>query len=530
MNGPMLDWPLTLDRILVHAERWHPDQAVVGPTPDGRMIRRTYAECADRARRLSAALLARGIAPGDRVATLAWNTVPHFEAWYAIMGIGAVCHTLNLRMNAEQLAWIARDAGDRLLLVDASLLPLAEAVQALCPTIEAIVILGDDPHPTIGNSDALIDSHRPALWGGFGEEQPAGLCYTSGTTGDPKGVLYTHRSNFLHTLTIIQPDIFGLSGIDSVLPIVPMFHANAWGIAFAAPAVGAKLVLPGPRLDGASVHRLIGEEGVTMSAAVPTVWQGLLDHLDRDGGDLAPLRRVVIGGAACPPSMQRRLIETYGIEVRHAWGMTEMSPLGTVCTPNAASTALAAEERSRVHMSQGRPPLGVELKVVTDDPAAGPETPGKLMTRGLATVGTYFGRDTPATDAEGWFETGDVAVIDSNGFLHITDRDKDVVKSGGEWISSQGLEAIAADHPAVAHCAVIAADCDRWGERPLLVVQLRAGHACADAALLEPFEGAVPRWWVPDAVVRVDAMPLGATGKIDKRALRSSYRGHLRSS
>lgn len=521
MNGSMLDWPLTLDRIMVHAERWHPDQAVVGAAPDGALIRRTYAECGDRARRLSAALIARGIGRGDRVATLGWNTLPHFEAWYAIMGIGAVCHTLNLRMNAEQLAWVARDAGDRLLLVDAALLPLAEAVQALCPEIEGIVLLGE------GGTDDLVDAYGAASWGGFGEDQPAGLCYTSGTTGDPKGVLYTHRSNFLHTLTIIQPDIFGLSGADTVLPIVPMFHANAWGIAFAAPATGAKLVLPGPRLDGPSVHRLIRDERVTMSAAVPTVWQGLLDHLDREGGDLKPLKRVVIGGAACPPSMQRCLTERYGIEVRHAWGMTELSPLGTVCTPNAASIALEPAERSKVHMSQGRPPLGVELKTVNDDPAAGPEAPGRLYTRGLATVGRYFGRDVDATDEEGWFETGDVAIIDRHGFLHITDRDKDVVKSGGEWISSQGLEAIAAEHPAVAHCAVIAADCDRWGERPLLVVQLRDGSEAADASLLEPFAGAVPRWWVPDAVVRVEAMPLGATGKIDKRALRVAYRGHL---
>ncbi|KQX17495.1 MULTISPECIES: long-chain fatty acid--CoA ligase [unclassified Sphingomonas] len=524
MNGSMLDWPLTLDRIMVHAERWHPDQMVVGAAADGTMVRRTYAECGDRARRLSAALIARGIGRGDRVGTLGWNTVPHFEAWYAIMGIGAVCHTLNLRMNAEQLAWVARDAGDRLLLVDAALLPLAQAVQALCPTIEGIVVLGE------GGTDELVEAHRPATWGGFGEDQPAGLCYTSGTTGDPKGVLYTHRSNFLHTLTIIQPDIFGLAGVDSVLPIVPMFHANAWGIAFAAPAVGAKLVMPGPRLDGASIHRLIREEGVTTSAAVPTVWQGLLDHLDRDGGDLEPLRRVVIGGAACPPSMQRRLVDQYGVEVRHAWGMTELSPLGSVSTPNAAVAGLDPEERRRVLMSQGRPPLGVDLKIVTDDPAAGPEVPGRLLARGAATVGRYFGREGPATDAEGWFETGDVAVIDRHGFLHITDRDKDVVKSGGEWISSQGLEAIAAEHPAVAHCAVIAADCDRWGERPLLVVQLRAGMDCGDAALLEPFDGAVPRWWVPDAIVRVDAMPLGPTGKIDKRALRTAYRGRLRAS
>lgn len=530
MQGSMLDWPLTLDQILVHAERWHADQAVVGMKADGTMVRRTYAECADRARRLSAALVARGIGPGDRVATLGWNTVAHFEAWYAIMGIGAVCHTLNLRMDAAQLAWVAQDAGDRLLLVDAALLPVAEAVRARCPGIEGIIVLGDGAGPDAEDTDALIAAHQPARWGGFGENQPAGLCYTSGTTGEPKGVLYTHRSNFLHTLSIIQPDIFGIGGIDSVLPIVPMFHANAWGIAFAAPAVGAKLVMPGPRLDGASIHRLIREEGVTMSAAVPTVWQGLLDHLDRHGGDLKPLRRVVIGGSACPPSMQRRLVDQYGLEVRHAWGMTELSPLGSVSAPNAAAARLDPEERRRLLMSQGRPPLGVDLKVVTDDPAAGPEAPGRLFARGLATVGRYFGRNVPATDAEGWFETGDVAVIDRHGFLHITDRDKDVVKSGGEWISSQGLEAIAAEHPAIAHCAVIAADCERWGERPLLVVQLREGMECADAALLEPFEGAVPRWWVPDAIVRVDAMPLGATGKIDKRALRAAHRGHLRAS
>lgn len=527
VNGLMLDWPLTLDRILAHAERWHGDREVIGVEPNGAVVRRSYAACADRARRLSAALLARGVRPGDRVATLAWNGIAHFEAWYAIMGIGAVCHTLNLRMDAAQLARIVDHAGDRLLLVDPSLLSVAQAVRAACPVVEDVLVLGRSDDAAIAGTDALVDGHEPAAWGGFGEERAAGLCYTSGTTGDPKGVLYSHRSNFLHTLTVIQPDVFGLRATDAVLPIVPMFHANAWGLVFAAPAVGAKLVLPGRHLDGASLLGMIGEEQVSFAAAVPTVWQALIDHADASGVTLGPLARAVIGGAACPPALLRRLRDEHDLDARHAWGMTEMSPLGTIAAPTARTAALPAEARYAVEGVQGRPPIGVDLRIGSETGSADVGAPGQLMVRGFATIDRYFGHAAPATDEQGWFDTGDIALIDVHRFMHVTDREKDVVKSGGEWISSQTLEALAADHPEVTLAAVIAADSARWGERPLLIVQFYSGSCCSDEELLAHIGGSVPRWWLPDAVIRVEAMPLGPTGKIDKRVLREAYRGHL---
>ncbi|MBO9695118.1 MAG: AMP-binding protein [Sphingopyxis sp.] len=526
MDGLMLSWPLTVNRILEHAERWHGNREVISVGADGGIVRKTYAQCADRARRLSAALSDRGVRTGDRVATLAWNTGEHFEAWYAIMCIGAVCHTLNPRMDAPNLTRIAEHAGTRLLLVDPSLLPLAQAMHAACPTIEEIWVLGHSGDRTLNATDALIGEQQPAAWGGFGEEQAAGLCYTSGTAGDPKGVLYSHRANFLHTLMVIQPDVFGLRAIDTVLPIVPMFHANAWGLVFAAPAVGAKLVLPGRHLDGASLLRLIGEEKVSIAAAVPTVWQGLVDHADANGETLGPLARAVVGGAACLPSLLRRLADEHDLDVRHAWGMTEMSPLGTISAPTADTLALPEEARRAVEGAQGRPPLGVELRVETAG-TPGSDAAGKLKIRGFAMIERYYGDSAPAGDDGGWFDTGDVARIDAHGFMHITDREKDVVKSGGEWISSQELEALAAEHCDVVHAAVVAADSKQWGERPLLIVQLLPGACCSDEDLLAQIAGSVPRWWLPDAVVRVDAMPLGLTGKIDKRALRDTYRDHL---
>ncbi len=537
MLGLMQDWPLTVDRILRHAELRHGAREVVSRSVEGPVVRTTYAEVAGRARQLSHALQELGIGRGDRVATLAWNTARHLEAWYGVMGMGAVCHTLNPRLHPDQLCWIMRDAGDRAILADLGFAPmLLAALQAGETPVKRIILLGDETHRPQGAGPQVLMyedwiAGRPATeaagapaWGRFGEETACGLCYTSGTTGDPKGVLYSHRSNFLHTFMVLQADAMGLSASDVVLPIVPMFHANAWGVAFAAPAVGAKLVMPGARLDGASVHELLETEGVTFSAAVPTVWQTLLQHLEATGEGLSTLKRVVIGGAACPEAMIRRFHDDYGVEVRHAWGMTETSPVGTLGTPDADMAALPFEAQMPWRMKQGRPPLGIDLVlkdegggVLADDGQA----MGRLMVRGPTVARAYFGREGSILDEHGFFDTGDIATLDDRGFMQITDRAKDVIKSGGEWISSGEIETLAAGHPKVACAAVIGIHHPKWDERPLLIVQLKPGCTAEPREVLDHLSGRIAKWWVPDAVVFRDEIPLGATGKIDKKALRA---------
>lgn len=523
MLGLMQDWTLTVDRILDHAARWHGQREIVARTVEGPILRTTYEELHGRARRLSDALLTLGIAPGDRVATLAWNTARHLEAWYAIMGIGAVCHTLNPRLHPEQIGWIANDAGNRLLLADICFAPIVPAIRAACPSIERVVLLTDRANmPALDEAlcvEELIAAERGTCrWGGFDENSACGLCYTSGTTGQPKGVLYSHRSNMLHTFVVAQPDALNLSANDVVLPVVPLYHANAWGIAFAAPMMGAKLVLPGPKLDGESLLDLIEREQVTYALGVPTVWQALLQAAVAAPHRLASLQRVLVGGAACSDSIFRAF-EAHGIRCIHAWGMTEMSPVGTVC----AATPDAQPQQLR---KAGRPPFGVDLTLTDDDGAAvarDGEQVGHLKARGPFVARRYFGFDRDATDDDGFFDTGDVATIDAQGFVQITDRAKDLIKSGGEWISSQQLENIAASHPHAARVAVIATPDPKWGERPLLLVQLHAGkESCADD-FLALFDGKVAKWWLPDAVQFVDEMPLGATGKIDKKQLRRQF-------
>jgi fatty-acyl-CoA synthase len=505
-------------------------------------VRTTYAEVRARAKQLSHALQEFGIAPGDRVATLAWNSGRHLEAWYGIMGIGAVCHTLNPRLHPDQLCWIIRHAGDRVILADIGFAPL------LIPALEAqggagverLVFLSDAAHrPAEAGGDVLMYedwiARRPTTeaqgapaWGRFGEETACGLCYTSGTTGDPKGVLYSHRSNVLHTFITLQADIMGLSANDVVLPIVPMFHANAWGMAFSAPAVGAKLVMPGPRLDGAAVHELLETEGVTFSAAVPTVWQGLLQHLDSSGARLSTLKRVVIGGAACPEVLIRRFWDDYGVEVRHAWGMTETSPVGTTATPGPDLQGQSFDAQMPWRMRQGRPPLGIELKLSDDGDrrlAEDGRTAGRLMVRGPTVARAYFGREGEVLDGEGYFDTGDIAVMDAGGAIQITDRAKDVIKSGGEWISSIEIETLVMGHPEVALAAVIGVPHPKWDERPLLLVQLKPGASAEPGEFKAWLEGRIARWWMPDEVLLVDEVPLGATGKIDKKRLRARYAG-----
>ncbi|MGI8841447.1 MAG: long-chain-fatty-acid--CoA ligase [Caulobacteraceae bacterium] len=531
MLGLMQDWPLTVDKILDHAAEWHGAREVVTRSVEGPIVRATYGEIRDRAKRLSNALLGLGIAPGDRVATLAWNSARHMEAWYAIMGIGAVCHTLNPRLFADQLCYIINHAGDRIIVADLTFLPTLIENRARMPTVERFIVLSDvGALKSAGlegalSSESLIERNdADCAWGGFGEETACGLCYTSGTTGNPKGVLYSHRSNFLHTLVTLQRDVMGLSVLDTVLAVVPMFHANAWGLTFSCPAAGAKLVMPGPRMDGAAILELLESEAVTFSAAVPTVWQMLLAHLKATGERLTTLKRVVIGGSAVPEAIIRAFHDDYGVEVVHAWGMTETSPLGTLSTPTPEIAALSFDEQMPYKLKQGRPPAGVRLRLMDDAGTPAPHdgrTFGRLQVSGPFIAGRYFkdeGGDI--LDADGYFDTGDVATIDVAGYMHITDRAKDIIKSGGEWISSIEIENIAACHPKALMAAVIGVPHPKWDERPLLLVKLRDGETATGEEFLTFLDGKIARWWMPDEVRFVDDIPLGATGKIDKKLIR----------
>ena len=534
MLGLMQDWSLTIDKLIDRAAAWHGDREVVSRGADGTIARTTYAEIHQRAKQVTNALKAAGIRLGDRVGTLAFNGSRHVEAWYGIMGMGAVCHTLNPRLFPEQIAWIVNHAGDRLILADPICAPILEKVLPLCPDVEGVVWLCDReglPHGEGLAYDSWIAGHdTEAVWGDFDENTACGLCYTSGTVGEPKGVLYSHRSNMLTTMMALQADAWGPSALDTILPIAPMFHANGWVIPFMAPAVGAKLVLPGPRLDGASVHELLETEGVTYAAAVPTVWQGLMQHLEATGGRITTLKHVLIGGAACSPSMMRAFTETYGVEVAHSWGMTEMSPIGSVGRAVAATATLTAEERFAQRMKQGRPPLGVEMKLLDDEGERLPHdgrTPGRLMVKGPAVARAYFGReDVPLLDAEGFFDTGDIATIDRYGFVRITDRAKDVIKSGGEWISSVDIENLMTGHPQVHLAAVIGVAHPKWDERPLLICALKPDETATSQEMLDFLEGKIAKWWTPDEVVFVESIPLNATGKIDKKALRARFEGY----
>ena len=533
MLGLMQDWPLTVDRVIDHAARVHGGREIVTRRTDGTLHRTDYRTLAERARRLSAALLGLGIVPGDRVATLAWNSERHIECWFGAMGIGAVLHTLNPRLHPDQIAWIARDAGSRVLVLDTTFVPLVEAIRDQLPFAHYVIIAdrGTMPANRLGAlcyEDLIAEAAGPVTWGGFDENTACGLCYTSGTTGNPKGVLYSHRSNVLHGMMGMASGGIGVGDRDTVMPVVPMFHANAWGLVFSCPAAGAKLVLPGAQLDGASVYQLLDEEQVTLTAAVPTVWLGLLQYLREHRLKLPYLRRVVIGGAALSEAILRGFEDEYGVEVVHAWGMTETSPIGTVCTVPVALAGADRESQLAYRLKQGRPPFGVELRLVDE---AGGEiawdgaTPGRLLARGLAVAGGYLnGAGGEILDAEGFFDTGDVATIDTHGTMQITDRAKDVIKSGGEWISSIDIENIALLHPGVANAAAIGVPHPKWDERPVLVVECRAGAEVSADELRTLLAGRIAKWWMPDDYLFVEAIPLGATGKINKLLLREQVR------
>ncbi|MET0588127.1 MAG: long-chain-fatty-acid--CoA ligase [Novosphingobium sp.] len=529
MRGLMQDWPLTVDRILDHAANVHSASEVVSRRTDGSIHRTSYGAIHRRAKQLSAALLDLGIKPGERIATLAWNSERHMECWYGTMGIGAVLHTLNPRLHPDQLAWIANHAQDRALILDTTFVPIVEAIRDRLP-VEHYVIIADRDAMPANSLNALcyedwIAGRGPVLqWGGFDENVACGLCYTSGTTGNPKGVLYSHRSNVLHALMAKGKDALGIGSDDIVMPVVPMFHANAWGLAFACPMAGAAMVMPGGQLDGASVYELLDRERVTFTAAVPTVWLSLLDHLRVEKLSLPYLRRVIIGGAALPEAILRAFEDDYGVEVVHAWGMTETSPVGTVCTLPRQLADTPPEERVAHKLRQGRPPFGVEIDLVDDNGGAiarDGKAPGKLLVRGFAVAASYFGGDGEGIlDDNGFFDTGDVATIDPYGSMKITDRAKDVIKSGGEWISSIEIENIALSHPAVANVAAIGVPHPKWDERPVLVVEKRGGAKVTEAELREFLKDRIARWWMPDEFVFLDAIPLGPTGKVNKLALR----------
>jgi fatty-acyl-CoA synthase len=538
MRGAMQEWPLLMHKVIDHAAMYHGARRVISRSVEGPIHTTTYADIRRNALRVAARLRAEGIAPGDRIGTLAWNTWRHLEAWYGVTGAGAVYHTLNPRLFPEQIAWIANHGGDRLILADLTFVPLLEAIQDRLPLVERFVLLTDAAHMpatalrnAVAYEEWIADAPEDRGWTEVAEADAAGMCYTSGTTGDPKGVVYSHRSNVIHSMAVNTPDMLGLASRDIVMPVVPMFHANGWSIAVSAPMAGATLVLPGPKMDGASLYELLTTCRVTVSAAVPTVWLMLLQHLEKtEGAALPDLKRVVIGGSACPRAVTEAFRDRYGVEVMHAWGMTEMSPLGTVCSMKPEYEALEGEAWLDVKQKTGHPPFTVEMKIVDD---GGRELPrddrtfGRLKVRGPAVAAAYHRGDGGAIlDADGFFDTGDVATIDPHGYMRITDRSKDVIKSGGEWISTIDLENLAVGHPDVAEAAAIGVAHPKWDERPLLVVVRKPGRAPTREDILAFMTGKIAKWWLPDDIVFVDDIPHTATGKIQKTALRERFKGY----
>ena len=542
MLGLMQDQPLMISSLIEFAERHHGDGEIVSRRVEGDIHRYTWSDVARRARQVANALDAENLLFSDRVATLAWNGYRHLELYYGVSGSGRVLHTINPRLHPDQIAWIANHAEDQILCFDLSFLPLVQAVHAKCGTVKKWIALCDaDKLPADSGISGLVSyedwigaQSADYAWPSFDENSASSMCYTSGTTGNPKAALYSHRSTILHAYAAALPDVMGLSARDAVLPVVPMFHVNAWGIPYSAALAGAKVVFPGPALDGKSVYELIEAEKVTYAAGVPTVWQMLLTHMKPAGLRFSTLRRTVIGGSACPPAMIHSFQQDYGVEVLHAWGMTEMSPLGTLCTLKNKHLDLPADAQDAIRQKQGRAIFGVDMKIVD---GAGKELPwdgkayGDLLVKGPWIVKEYFkgeGGDplVPDVNGRGWFPTGDVATIDADGYLQITDRSKDVIKSGGEWISSIDIENIAVAHPAIAMAACIGVFHPKWDERPVVAVVKRPGAEVTREELLKFYEGKTAKWQIPDDVLFVESIPIGATGKILKTKLREQLKDY----
>ncbi len=537
MLGLMQDQPLLISSLIAFAERHHGDGQVVSRRVEGDIHRYSYVDAARRSRQVARALDRLKLAFGDRVATLAWNGYRHFELYFGVSGSGRVLHTINPRLHPDQIAWIINHAEDRVLCFDVGFLPIVQAIAAQCPNLKHYIALcepaqlpADSGLPGLQSYEAWMGAEDDRyLWPRFDENSASSLCYTSGTTGNPKGALYSHRSTLLHALGASLPDAMGLSARDSVLPVVPMFHVNAWGIPYAACLTGAKLVFPGPALDGRSVYELIEAEQVSYAAGVPTVWQMLLGHMKPGGLKFSSLKRTVIGGSACPPAMIRAFREDYGVEVLHAWGMTEMSPLGTVCTLKNKHQSLDDQAQMKVRLKQGRAIFGVDMKIVDDEGRELPwdgQTFGNLLVRGPWVIQGYFKGEGGDPLQDGWFPTGDVAMIDPDGYMQITDRSKDVIKSGGEWISSIDIENLAVAHPAVAMAACIGVPHPKWDERPIVMVALKPGATLTREELLAFYQDKIAKWQIPDDVIFVDSIPLGATGKILKTRLRETLQGY----
>ncbi|MDD0837558.1 3-(methylthio)propionyl-CoA ligase [Curvibacter sp. HBC61] len=541
MLGLMQSQPLLISSLLEFAERHHSDGEIVSRRVEGDIHRYTYRELAVRSRQVARALDALGLQFSDRVATLAWNGYRHLELYFGVSGSGRVLHTVNPRLHPDQIAWIMNHAEDQVLCFDTTFLPLVQAVHARCPTVKRWIALCDaDKLPADTGIPGLIsyeawiaEQSSDYAWPEFDENSASSMCYTSGTTGNPKAALYSHRSSVLHAYAAALPDVMCLSARDAVLPVVPMFHVNAWGLPYSAPLTGCKLVFPGPALDGKSVYELIESEGVTFAAGVPTVWQMLLGHMKPAGLKFTHLNRTVIGGSACPPAMINAFQDDYGVEVLHAWGMTEMSPLGTLCTLKNKHLSLSKDEQMKIRMKQGRAIFGVDMKIIDGDGEELPwdgKTYGDLLVKGPWIVANYYkGEGDPLVadrDGRGWFPTGDVATIDADGFMQITDRSKDVIKSGGEWISSIDIENIAMGHPAIAMAACIGMRHPKWDERPVIAVVKKPGTEVSREELLAFYEGKTAKWQIPDDVIFVESIPLGATGKMLKTRLREQLAGY----
>jgi 3-(methylthio)propionyl---CoA ligase len=534
MMGLMQQHSLLISGLIEFAARFHGDTEIVSRRVEGDRHRSNWAQVRRRAMRLAHGLDAWGVERGERVATLAWNGYRHLELYYGVSGSGRVLHTVNPRLHPDQIAWIVNHAQDRVLAFDMSFAPIIQAVAPQCPGVRRWVALCDaqalpaeleSAVPGLLSYEAWLaeQSDAPYAWPALDESEASSMCYTSGTTGNPKAVLYSHRSTVLHAMAAALPDVTGLSARDAVLPVVPMFHVNAWGVPYTAAMVGAKVVFPGPALDGASLFELMDQEDVSYSAGVPTVWLGLLARMQQEGRRPRSLARVLIGGSAAPMAMIQAFQDTWGVEVRHAWGMTEMSPLGTACAFKTKHASLDAQQRLQLQTSQGRPLYGVDMRIVD---AAGAEVAwdgrsiGELQVRGPWVLADYYQSGQPSPLRDGWFPTGDVVSIDPDGYMRIVDRSKDVIKSGGEWISSIDIENVAMSHPAVAMAACVAVPHPKWDERPLLVVVRKPGAEVEARELLAFYEGKVAKWWIPDDVQFVEAIPLGATGKILKTRLR----------
>ena len=537
MHGLMMNMPLLISSLIRHASEHHSDTEIVSRLTEGGIHRYTYSDAHTRSRQLANALLKLGIKPSDRVGTLAWNGFRHFETYFAVSGMGAVLHTINPRLFPEQIAYIVNHADDQYVFFDITFAPLIDAIAPHCEKVKGWVAMTDRAHlPAMETSGVLCYEELIAAssdqyeWPTLDENTASSLCYTSGTTGNPKGVLYSHRTTILHTYAIALPDVMNLSARDVILPVVPMFHVNAWGTPYACAMVGAKIVFPGAGLDGASLHELFENEGVTLSAGVPTVWLGLLNYVKQNNLKFSTMNRTVIGGSACPPAMIKTFQDDYGVRVLHAWGMTELSPLGTLNTFKEKHFKLSEAERFAIQQKQGRAIFGVEMRIVGSDSKDLPHDGkafGDLLVRGPWIVREYFKSEggNPLTP-DGWFPTGDVATIDPDGFMQITDRSKDVIKSGGEWISSIDLENLALAHPDVAEAAVIGIVHPKWDERPLLIVVKKAGAVVSKDDLLKFFEGKIAKWWMPDDVAFVDQLPHTATGKLLKTKLREDFKDY----